>query len=72
MKRTTRLSSAAFGMVLLGGLAYYQGHPGLATGNEDELVGTALAESHMEKQAADIECDPSTDTDSSDLKDCQN
>ncbi len=38
-----RFSSAAMGMVLLAGLAYYQGRMDQALGEEDKLVGTALA-----------------------------
>jgi len=43
MNRFTKVSSAVFGMVLLGGLAYYQGRVDQAMGEEDKLVGTALA-----------------------------
>ena len=43
MKRFTKVSSAVFGMLLLGGLAYYQGRVDQAIGEEDKLVGTALA-----------------------------
>jgi hypothetical protein len=39
-----RFSSAAMGMVFLAGLAYYQGNVDHTLGEEDELVGTALAE----------------------------
>lgn len=72
MKRITRLTSAAFGMLLLGGLAYYQGRPGLATGDEDVLVGTALAEGQAENKTPDSECESAADTENSDLEDCQN
>jgi len=39
-----RFSSAAMGMVLLAGLAYYQGNVDHTLGKEDALVGTALSE----------------------------
>ena len=39
-----RFSSAAMGMVLLAGLAYYQGNVDHTLGGEDALVGTALTE----------------------------
>ena len=45
MNRMTRFSSAALGMVLLAGLALYQGRVEVTPGEEDVLVGTALAES---------------------------
>ena len=38
-----RFSSAAMGMVLLAGLAYYQGRMDQTLGEDDKLVGTALA-----------------------------
>ena len=44
MNRAMRFSSAAMGMVLLAGLAYYQGNVDPALGKEDVLVGTVLAE----------------------------
>ena len=44
MNRVMRFSSAATGMVLLAGLAYYQGSVDPTLGKEDALVGTALAE----------------------------
>ena len=43
MNRMIRFSSAAMGMVLLAGLAYYQGRMDQALGQEDKLVGTAFA-----------------------------
>jgi hypothetical protein len=42
MSRVIRFSSAAVGMVLLGGLAYYQGQPDPTLGQEDILIGTAI------------------------------
>ena len=79
MKRTIRFSSAALGMVLLGSLAYYQGHPGMATGDEDALVGTALAEPQLKEQvetsiaeeANDAECDPLANPEDPDFKNCE-
>ena len=44
MNRAMRFSSAAMGMVLLAGLAYYQGNVDHTSGGEDALAGTALAE----------------------------
>jgi hypothetical protein len=44
MTRLVRYSSAALGMVLLAGLASYQGHMEVAPGEEDILSGTALVE----------------------------
>ena len=43
MNRVAKFSSAAFGMVMLLGLAYYQGRVDQATGEEDKLVGAAVA-----------------------------
>jgi hypothetical protein len=43
MNPSMRFSSAAMGMVMLAGLAYYQGRMDQALGEEDKLVGTALA-----------------------------
>lgn len=42
MSRVIRFSSAAVGMVLLAGLAYYQTHPDPTMGQEDILIGTAI------------------------------
>ena len=44
MNRAMRFSSAAVGMVLLAGLAYYQGNADPTLGQEGALVGTALPE----------------------------
>jgi hypothetical protein len=40
--RLVRFSSAAFGMVLLAGLAYYQGRSGPVPLNEESMVGTII------------------------------
>ena len=37
-----RFGSAAFGMVLLAGLAFYQGRPGQVPVDQDSMVGTAI------------------------------
>ncbi len=62
MNRVIRFSSAAVGMVLLGGLAYYQGHPDPTMGQEDILIGTAIdanlnqtTQEEGEKQSPDCE-----------------
>ena len=44
MTRLVRFSSAALGMVLLAGLASYQGRMELGQGEEDILTGTAIVE----------------------------
>jgi hypothetical protein len=44
MTRIKRFSSAALGMVLLAGLAFYQGHGELASSEGNVLSGTAIAE----------------------------
>jgi ribonuclease Z len=44
MNRTMKFSGAAFGMMLLAGLAYYQGRMDQALGEEDKLVGAAVAD----------------------------
>jgi ribonuclease Z len=43
MNKMMKISSATLGMVLLAGLAYYQGRVDQAAGEEDKLVATALA-----------------------------
>jgi hypothetical protein len=42
MNRVTRFTSAAFGMLMLAGLAYYQGHEDPLTGEHGSLIGTAV------------------------------
>ena len=42
MNRVTRISSAAFGMLLLAGLALYQGNSVTVDGKEGAMAGTAL------------------------------
>ena len=79
MNRLTKFSSAAFGMVLLAGLAYYQGNPELATGDNDSLVGTAVIdspeveESNEElatEEVAETDCDPSQDPEDLHFENC--
>jgi hypothetical protein len=53
MSRVTRITSAAFGMLMLAGLAYYQGHEDLAAGEQGSLIGTALPEKPEQKK---IDC----------------
>ena len=53
MSKVTRITSAAFGMLMLAGLAYYQGHGDLAAGEQGSLVGTALSEKPEQKN---IDC----------------
>jgi hypothetical protein len=67
MTRLVRYSSAALGMVLLAGLASYQGHMEIAPGEEDILSGTALVE------AADVsksDCEGMAGLDGQDADDC--
>jgi len=79
MNRIARFSSAAFGMVFLAGLAYYQGLPDIAPGEEDSLVGTALPEPTTTAPAAEpapdeaveVECDPSKTPEDPDFEDCE-
>jgi hypothetical protein len=53
MNRVTRITSAAFGMLMLAGLAYYQGHEDPTTGEQGSLVGTAVSKKPEQK---DIDC----------------
>jgi hypothetical protein len=67
MTRLVRYSSAALGMVLLAGLASYQGHMEVAPGEEDILSGTALVE------AADVnksDCESMAGLDDQGADDC--
>lgn len=54
MHRVTRISSAAFGMLLLAGLAYYQGNPDPTAGQSGALVGTAVVKT---PEKPDIDCE---------------
>ena len=79
MNRLTKFSSAAFGMVLLASLAYYQGSPELATGDNDALVGTAVIDSpEVEEntkalaieEVTEVDCDPSKEPEDPNFEDC--
>ena len=59
MTRTMRFSSAALGMVLLAGLAYYQGDGGLTTGQEAIMAGTAVSQS---VEGPDMDCESAGDS----------
>jgi hypothetical protein len=54
MNRVTRISSAAFGMLLLLGLAYYQVLPDPTRSQDGALVGTAMTKN---PKAAEDKCD---------------
>jgi hypothetical protein len=80
MNRLTKFSSAAFGMVLLASLAYYQGNPELVTGDDASLVGTAVigspeVEENNEKltaeEVAETDCDPLKDPEDPNFEDCK-
>jgi len=66
MNRVMRFSSAAMGMVLLAGLAYYQGNVDHTLGKEDALVGTALPE------PADLDVTKELVVDEVDASECEN
>ena len=57
MTRTMRFSSAALGMVLLAGLAYYQGDADFTRSQQEILTGTVLTEA-ARKQENDCEKSP--------------
>ena len=67
MNRVTRLSSAAFGMLMLAGLAYYQGHEDPTSGAHGSLVGTALSEKPEQKN---IDCKDLAGLDEQDKEFC--
>lgn len=67
MNRVTRFTSAAFGMLLLAGLAYYQGHGDLTAGEQGSLVGTALSEKPGQKN---IDCKNLEELDEQDKEFC--
>lgn len=79
MNRLSKYTSAAFGMALLVGLAYYQGDPKLATGDPGSLVGTAVldageaADSTVQPASdtgADVDCDFSDESEDPDFETC--
>ncbi|MCJ7815038.1 MAG: hypothetical protein MUP31_03205 [Xanthomonadales bacterium] len=67
MNRVTRFSSAAFGMLMLAGLAYYQGHEDLAAGEQGSLVGTAITKPPEQR---DINCENPDGLDEQDREYC--
>ena len=69
MSKAIRFSSAAVGMVLLAGLAYYQTHPDPARGQEGILTGTALPEPSQAQDSEEPAQDNSTQTTCSDSQD---
>lgn len=67
MNRVTRISSAAFGMLLLAGLAYYQGNGDPTAGQAGALVGTAVK---SKTENRDIDCKNTADLDQEDRDYC--
>jgi hypothetical protein len=67
MNRVTRISSAAFGMLLLAGLAYYQGLPDPMRGEKGSLVGTALS---IPLEDAKINCENTVSLNEEEAKFC--
>jgi len=67
MSRVTRITSAAFGMLMLAGLAYYQGHEDPTSGEQGSLVGTALSENPEQKN---IDCKNLEELDEQDKEFC--
>lgn len=51
MSRTLKFSSAAIGMVLLAGLAYYQGDTDPARAQSEILTGTVLTEAASQQES---------------------
>ena len=60
MNRVTRFSSAAFGMLMIAGLAYYQGHEDPLAGEQGALVGTAVNKTPVQ---GEIDCENPADLD---------
>lgn len=69
MNRVTRISSAAFGMLLLAGLAYYQTQPDPVGNQEGSLIGTALKDP---PKTAKNECEGNTGQKEPDADSCEN
>lgn len=67
MNRVTRISSAAFGMLLLTGLALYQGKGDAVNGEEGAMVGTALA---RPPEVRDVKCENPAGLSEQDQKYC--
>ena len=76
MSPLLRYSSAAVGMVLLAGLAYYQGGMGPAAGEQEMLAGTVIPETNENMPAADpyenpeTGCEQASETDQADREPC--
>ena len=76
MNRVTRMSSAAMGMVLLAGLAYYQGGMGPDAEEQEILAGTVISETDEQVQIAEsfesgeLECEETADSDQPDNETC--
>jgi len=72
MSKAIRFSSAAVGMILLAGLAYYQTHPDPARGQEGILTGTALPEPVQAQDSEEPASDSSTQSTCGDSQDTDN
>lgn len=69
MNRVTRFTSAAFGMLMLAGLAYYQGHDDPLSGEQGSLTGTAVT---SQAERPQIDCDNLDALDEQDREFCEN
>jgi hypothetical protein len=67
MNRMMRFSGAAVGMVLLAGLAHYQGRVDVTRGEQDVLAGTALIES---PESQEIDCENTAELNRQEVEDC--
>ncbi|MFC1696596.1 hypothetical protein ACFL1C_10870 [Pseudomonadota bacterium] len=76
MSPLLRYSSAAVGMVLLAGLAYYQGGMEPAAGEQEMLAGTVIPETIENMPVADRNenpesgCEQASETDQADREPC--
>jgi len=76
MNRMIRISSAAVGMFLLAGLAYYQGDMDPGAGQQEILAGTAISETVDKTSSPEIaetqppECDQANDPNHADHEAC--
>ena len=68
MNRVTRFTSAAFGMLMLAGLAYYQGHEDPLTGEQGSLIGTAVT---TKPELREVDCDEPTGLNEQDREYCE-
>ena len=66
-------------MMLLAGLAWYQGQPDMVAIDEESLMGTAVIESVETEEntaeltaekAPEVDCDPTKDLEDPNFKDC--